>query len=164
MYCPNEPSAMFHALHHAHRRQVTQAQAACGLEDLGSPMLLVTLLVGESEGKTYSQRELAREMRRSPATVAVALKALERGGYIRRRTDEKDSRRNLVALSEKGREAVDACGRAFRSVDETMLEGFSPAEREQLSGFFQRMLENLGGPPDCPPPPPGDISQAKEEH
>ncbi len=154
---------MFHALHHAHRRQVMKAQAAHGLEDLGSPMLLVTLFVGESEGKTYSQRELAGAMRRSPATVAVALKPLERNGYICRKSDERDSRRNLVELTDKGREAVEVCGRAFRSVDETMLEGFSPAEREQLSGFFLRMLENLGGPPDCPPPPPGDLSHAKEE-
>lgn len=160
----SEPSAMFHALHHAHRRQVMKAQAVHGLDDLGSPMLLVTLLVGESEGKTYSQRELAKAMRRSPATVAVALKPLERDGYIRRQIDERDSRKNLVALTEKGREAVDICGQAFQSVDETMLEGFSAAEREQLSGFFRRMLENLGGPPDCPPPPPGDISQAEEEN
>jgi len=154
---------MFHALHHAHRRQVMKAQAARGLEDLGSPMLLVTLWTGEREGKTYSQRELAKAMRRSPATVAVALKPLERNGYICRTADERDSRRNLVKLTDKGREAVDACGQTFQSVDETMLEGFSPAEREQLGGFFRRMLENLGGPPDCPPPPPGDISHAKEE-
>lgn len=155
MYLANEPSAMFHALHHAHRRQVKRAQADCGLEGLGSPMLLMTLYHAEAEGKIYSQRELAKQMRLSPATVAVSLKPLERDGYIRRRADDKDARRNLVELTAKGRQAVEDCGAAFRSVDQKMLEGFSTSEREQLAGFFQRMLENLGGPSSCPPPPPG---------
>ncbi len=154
MYCVNEPSAVFHALHHAHRRRVVEAQAARGLAGLGSPMLLITLLRGESAGRICSQREVAKAMRLSPATVAVSLKPLERDGYVCRQVDEKDARRNLVRLTDKGRQAVEDCGRAFREVDEEMLSGFSPRERAQLSGFLLRMLENLGGAPDFPPPPP----------
>ena len=162
MSCVDEPSAIFHGLQQAHRRWVLEQISARGMADLGNPMLLLVLLQGEQRGKVYSQREVARIMRLSPATVAVSLRSQERQGYVERRTDERDQRRNQVVLTEKGRRAVELCGQAFRVVDEQMLSGFSPQEREQLTGFLQRMLENLGGPPDfpCPHPP---IPQAKEE-
>ena len=153
MYCADEPSAIFHGLHQVHRKRVVEEQAARGLADLGSPMLLLVLLYGEKAGRVYSQREVARQLRLAPATVAVSLKSLERSGYVARRTDEKDARRNQVGLTDKGRRAVDLCGQSFRAVDRQMLAGFSPEEKNQLSGFFHRMIENLGGmepPPFCP--------------
>ena len=154
LYCANEPSALFHSLHQAHRRQVARAQADQGLEGLGSPMLLLVLFRAEEEGRVCSQREVAKVLRLAPATVAVSLKTLEREGYVRRRTDERDARRNRVSLTDKGRQAVELCGRAFRPVDERMLAGFSPEERQALSGFLRRMIENLGGPPELLSPPP----------
>ena len=45
---------------------------------------------------------------------------------------------------------------AFQAVEEQMLAGFSGEEKERLTGFFVRMLENLGArEEDGPPPPPG---------
>jgi len=126
-------------------------------------MLLMVLLRAETEGKVCSQREVAKVLRLAPATVAVSLKSLEREGYVQRRTDERDARRNRVSLTEKGRQAVELCGRAFREVDEQMLAGFTPQERQQLSGFLRRMMENLGGPPECPPPPPDFTSAPGKE-
>ncbi len=96
-------------------------------------------------------------MRLAPATVAASLETLERDGYVARRADRADARKNVVTLTSKGAQAVEACGRAFRSVDEQMLSGFAPEERERLSGYFGRMLENLGGPPGYLPPPPGCV-------
>ncbi len=161
MYRKDEPSALFHILHQSHHRQVMRAQAEHGLAGLGSPMLLLTLFRGEREGRQWSQRELAKAMRLAPATVAASLKTLERDGYVARRADRDDARKNVVTLTSKGAQAVEACGRAFRSVDEQMLSGFAPEERERLSGYFWRMLENLGGPPDFPPPPPDCVPDLK---
>lgn len=154
MYEKHEPSALFHGLHHAHKRRVAEEQASRGLGDLGSPMLLLSLFSAEQAGEQWSQRDVARTLKLSPATVAVALKPLERDGYVERSADERDQRRNRVSLTDKGRRAVEKCGESFRAVDERMLSGFSPEEKEQLTGFFTRMIDNLGGvepPPFCPP-------------
>lgn len=153
MYCADEPSAVFHGLHQLHRKRVGEEQARRGLTDLGSPMLLLVLLRAERQGVDCSQREVAGTMRLSPATVAVSLQSLERQGYVERRADERDARRNRVALTDKGRRAVELCGELFRAVDAQMLQGFSQEEKTQLTGFFHRMMENLGGGPDafCPP-------------
>lgn len=157
MYHKDEPSALFHGLHHAHKRRVSEELAGRGLADLSAPWLLVTLLHAEAGGRPWSQRDVARQMELSPATVAVSLKALERDGYVARAADERDARRNRVSLTDKGRRAVEKCGESFRAVDERMLSGFSPEEKAQLTGFFQRMIENLGG---MEPPP--FVSREKE--
>ena len=154
MYEKHEPSALFHGLHHAHKRRVMEEQAGRGVGDLGSPMLLLSLFYAETAGEQWSQRDVARTIRISPATVAVSLKTLERDGYVKRSADERDQRRNRVELTEKGRQAVEKCGESLRAVDERMLSGFTPEEKAQLTGFFTRMIDNLGGveePPFCPP-------------
>lgn len=158
MYERREPSILFHMLHHAHKRQVVAEQKLRDVADMGAPVLLMTLFHGDCKGETFSQRELARRLRLSPATVAVSLKTMERCGYVRREIDPADARRNLVRLTDKGREAVELCGHAFRAADEQMLADFTPEEKEQLNGFFVRMLKNLGVTDperEGPPPPPG---------
>lgn len=154
MYQKNEPSALFHGLHHAHKRRVAEEQTARGIGDLGAPMLLLSLFSAEAAGEQWSQRDVARTLRVSPATVAVSLKTLERDGYVARCADERDQRRNRVMLTDKGREAVSLCGQCFRAVDDRMLAGFTAEEKAQLTEFFKRMIDNLGGvepPPFCPP-------------
>lgn len=152
MYREDELSALFHGLNHARHRRVRRAQAELGLEGLGSPMLLMELFNWEDSGRAGSQRDLARRMHLSPATVATSLKTLERDGYVDRRVDENDARRNRVRLTDKGREAVRLCNQAFHSVDEQLIRDFSPEEKEQLIAFLRRMVKNMGG---LPPPPPG---------
>ena len=150
MQYTDEPNVLFHFLHHAHHRRVNEEW------DVGAPMLLAALYNSEKEGRTLSQRELARALRLSPATVAVSLKNLEGKGYLLRITDEGDQRRNRIHLTEKGRNAVERGTEAFQAVEEQMLAGFSGEEKERLTGFFVRMLENLGArEEDGPPPPPG---------
>lgn len=150
------PNVLFHFLHHAHHRRVSEEWNVRGLGDVGAPMILAALYSSEKEGTVLSQRELARALRLSPATVAVSLKNLEGKGYLSRTADAGDQRRNLVQLTDKGRDAVEKGSEAFLAVEEQMLADFSEAEKEQLTGFFIRMLKNLGASEeDVPPPPPG---------
>lgn len=171
MYERNEPSVLFHSLHHAHKRQVVSEQKARGVADLGAPLILLTLYYMDRKGKKLSQRELAKRLRLSPATVAVSLKTMERSGYISRSPDEEDQRRNLVSITEKGVEAMELCGQALRAADDRMLADFSTEEKAQLTGFFVRMLRNLGVTdpekerPPFPPPPgmEGDEGSSEEK-
>ncbi len=151
----NRPNVLFHFLHRAHKRRVSEEWSARGVGDVGAPMLIAALFSSELEGKGMSQRELAKAVRLSPPTVAVSLKNLEEKGYVSRTTDKEDQRRNLVRLTDKGHRAVELGNEAFQTVEEQMLAGFSEAEKEQLTGFFLRMLDNLGAKEEDAPPPPG---------
>ena len=121
---------------------------------MGHPLLLTILqgsCVQDPEGQCHAQRELAELLHISPAAVANSLKSLEKGGYVQRRPGPGDARRNQVLLTEKGQQAVKTCQRALESVSRRMLDGFSPAEQEQLLAFRRRMLRNLlGDEPQSP--------------
>lgn len=160
------PGIIFHQVLRAHHNACTAALARQGLRDIGSPRLLVELAqYPDGPGSAPTQKELADALHSAPATIAASLKVLERQGYVARRTDEKDSRRNRISITRKGRDALEAGLRAFQQVDDHMYHGFTPEEREQVYRFHRRMLDNLyqigGGRDDgcCPPPPPKPLER-----
>ena len=151
---------IFHQLLRAHHNAHMAALADRGLRDIGSPHLLVTLShYPDDPDQAPTQKELADQLHIAPPTITASLKVLERQGYVARRTDERDSRRNRISITQKGRDALNAGMQAFQQVDDAMFRGFTPEEREQVQSFHQRMLDNLyqiGGARDaepCPPPP-----------
>lgn len=153
---------VFHSLFRAHHNAAQAGLNRQGLGDIGSPRLLMVLRDREAEhGQPPSQRELADLLHVSAATIATSLKSLERNGYVERRTDPVDSRRNLISITRKAIEALENSHRVFQAVDDFMFSGFSDEEIAQINHFHLRMLQNLyqiGGdkeaPGLCPPPPP----------
>ena len=151
---------IFQHLLRAHHNAHMAALADCGLRDMGSPHLLIALAhYPDDPAQAPTQKELADQLHIAPPTIAASLKCLERQGYVVRRTDERDSRRNRISITQKGRDALASGMRAFQQVDDAMFRGFAPEERELVQAFHRRMLENLyqiggGKDADCPPPPP----------
>ena len=135
------PGIAFQAVARARKQLMLTELAARGLGDLGNPVLL--FLLREREGQVSSQRELSDALRVSPASVAVSLKSLERRGYVEKHPGQGDQRRKAVGLTDKGRAALAGCVQVFAYVDQTMFEGFTPREMEQVRAFQQRMLQNL---------------------
>ena len=153
----SEPGMLLHQLMRAHHNACTASLSRRGLGDVCSPRLLLELFHWpDAPEQAPTQKELADRLHCAPPTIAASLKVLERQGYVERRTDEKDSRRNRISITQKGRDATRSALDEFRKVDEHMYHGFSPEERELVYGFHRRMLENLyqiGGDRDAPPPP-----------
>lgn len=137
------PSMLFHALHRSHVNVLQAELNARGLSDLGSPMILFILDHHGDRGEIASQRELAQALRVSPATIATSLKSLERMGYVEKRVDENDARRNRVIITEKGIMAVKQCNEVFEEIDRRMMEGFTLQEQENLNRLHQKMFDNL---------------------
>ena len=151
---------IFHQLLRAHHNAHMAALTELGVGDISSPHLLIALShYPDDPAQAPTQKELAVLLHIAPPTIAASLKCLERQGYVARRTDEKDSRRNRISITRKGRDALESGMRAFQQVDDALFRGFTPGERAQVQAFHRRMLENLyqiGGDKEarCPPPPP----------
>lgn len=146
-------------INQAHRAALFSQLTARGLQGVGHPLMLLTILDQADDQRPqvhcHAQRELAELLHVSPAAVANSLKSLERSGYIHRRPG-RDARRNQVTLTDKGRQAVQGCQESFETVSRRMLCDFSPEELNQLLSFRRRMLCNLRS--DC-----SAADQAKEE-
>lgn len=93
-----------------------------------------------------SQATLAEHLEISPAAIAVSIKKLEKGGYIRRETDESDNRVHQVTITEKGGQVIQKSIAMFREVETQMFEGFSDEEMAQMEDFLERIYHNLGAP------------------
>lgn len=137
------PGMLFHSIHRARMNAVQAELNARGLSDVGSPMILFILDHHGKEGQIASQRDLAQALHVSPATVATSLKSLERLGYVEKRPDKQDARRNHVSITEKGAAAVKQCFALFQEIDQRMMNGFSQEEQEQLNRLHQKVLDNL---------------------
>ena len=136
------PEQLFHALHRKHSIAVDTLLYRRGLGNIGQPMIL-TILSQRKDGTIASQKELAKILRVSPATVTVSLKSMERDGYIKKLVNTQDQRCKPITITEKGRDAAHRVNDVFAMLDAGIYRGFTQEELDTVSGFYRRMLENL---------------------
>ena len=96
-------------------------------------------------GDCITQKEISQMTEVSPAAVAVALKKLENGGYIEKKTDKSDGRFNKISITDSGRDIVKKSCDIFSYVDEMMCTGIDSRDLEIFEKCLDRMYENLKG-------------------
>lgn len=101
------------------------------------------LLMRLSRGCIPSQKDLAADLRVSPAAIAVSLKKLESDGYITRDADADDCRCNRIALTDKGQNTVAHSVALFEMIDKTMVQGLDDAELDALLSALEKIEQNL---------------------
>lgn len=72
---------------------------------------------------------------------------LERAGLVTRRVSEADARARLVALTERGREVVDAAFTDHMANERRLLDALTPADADALEGVLRTWLAALEEPP-----------------
>ena len=100
--------------------------------------LAVLTVLGEAEA--LAQHQAAGRLGVDRTTMVELVDGLERKGFVERRPDPGDRRRNLVHLTPAGRHALDEGGRASRDAEQTFLAALDPAEAVQLRTMLQRVL------------------------
>lgn len=90
-----------------------------------------------------SQKDIACMYQASPATVAVSLKKLEKGGYIKRDVDEGDNRFNQIRITEKGETLIRQSICLFDRLESAMFQGFTEEDFAGLEGYLDRIRCNM---------------------
>ena len=103
------------------------------LEDTGVYQGQHRILMELSKHRHNSQKEIAIAMKVSTATIAIALKKLEKNGYINKITDKDDNRLNTIIITEKGRKVVEDSRNIFEAIDREMFKDLTEAEKEEFS-------------------------------
>lgn len=91
----------------------------------------------------------------SHPTVSGLLSRLEKKGFVELRTDEKDRRCKRIYVLPRGRECQETMHATIESIENRLVEGFSPEEQAQFEAFLNRAIANMGGYPNA--------SKCKEE-
>jgi len=90
-----------------------------------------------------TQSELAETLQVSAPSIATSIKRMQKTGLLKKIPDENDLRYNRISITEKGLGLARKCRSAFDTLDMRMFEGFSVAECEELSGYLERMIDNI---------------------
>lgn len=135
-----ENSIAFEVMH-IYRRMLQRGSQAMERMNIGVGQVPILKLLGENG--TMTQRQIAEEIRVTPATICGTMKRMEKAGLIRRQSNARDGRVTCISLTDEGRtrmtEAKDAIDRSHSE----MLSGFSDEELQMLHDFVKRMGENL---------------------
>ena len=101
------------------------------------------LLYLNQQGGHALQHELTAYLRVKPSTVNGILDRMEGKDLVRRSVSGRDARRRLITLTEKGAEQQALFQRSFLDVEEAMVRGFAPEEKETLAALLNRVIQNL---------------------
>ena len=96
-------------------------------------------------GVTTSQ--LGTELGMSKQGAAKLVATLSELGYAERHAHERDGRAQVLALTSRGRDLVDAAARAQEKIEREWVEAFGAKETGALRAVLERAIE-LGADPD----------------
>ena len=90
-----------------------------------------------------TQQELESALFLDANSVVLILNETEAAQFSVRRRDPNDRRRHIVELTAAGRRALERADKARESLEDVVLSGISPEERQALRRLLERVLDNL---------------------
>ena len=94
-------------------------------------------------GDGITQRELSERVSMREPTTVVAVKGLEKAGFITRKKTRDDRRKTFIYLTERGRELELLLAPYNAEIHELATRGMSVDEIETLQKLIKRAIANL---------------------
>jgi DNA-binding MarR family transcriptional regulator len=127
---------LFFRLWRASHTRIAEALDSIGL----TPALFGLLnILGAREGAI--QQELGSAMGVDPSTMVSLIDQLESAGLAKRRPCPTDRRAREVTITPKGRRLLERGRRMAAQVEDEVLGGLAPAERQELLTLLRRALD-----------------------
>src|SRR5436189_3689985 len=125
--------------------RITAHRFTDALEPFGIRPRHVAALIELRDRGELSQQSLCGQLHLDPTNLVAILNELEQRGYATRRRDPEDRRRHLVEVSKKGIAVIERVSEVMDGVEDDLLDGFDPGEREQLERLLASVWERSGG-------------------
>ena len=90
-------------------------------------------------------RDLEQHFHLSHPSVSGTLSRLEKKGFLESRPDPDDHRLKRLYLLPKGQECHQQILATIQSIEERIIQDFSPEEQETFSLLLNRAMSNIGG-------------------
>src|SRR6476619_494487 len=125
--------------------RITMHRFGEALEPFGIKPRHVAALIELRDRGELTQQALCGALHLDPTNLVAILNELEQRGYATRRRDPEDRRRHLVEVSDQGMAVIDKVSEVMDGVEEELLAGLEPTEREQVEGILTSIWERSGG-------------------
>ena len=94
-----------------------------------------------------AQVEIARRMGIDRTTMVALIDDLQERGLVRRRQDPEDRRKNVVELTDAGKDITRLATQAGKQAEQSFLSPLSADEAEQFKKILRALLYNLPAGP-----------------
>jgi DNA-binding MarR family transcriptional regulator len=125
--------------------RITMHRFTEALEPYGIRPRHVAALIELRDTGELPQQSLCGQLHLDPTNLVAILNDLEERGYAKRRRDPEDRRRHLVEVTSKGVAVIEKVSEVMDGVEEELLAGLEPGERDQLEGALTSIWEVSGG-------------------
>ncbi|MBQ6026800.1 MAG: winged helix-turn-helix transcriptional regulator [Lachnospiraceae bacterium] len=95
------------------------------------------------EDTVIYQKDIETRFCMPRSTVANVMKQFEQMGYIKRQSDEKDTRLKRIIVTDIGKKVHEDSMKSIFATNEKMEEGISDKERQTLHNIFDKISENM---------------------
>ncbi len=107
---------------------------------IGHAQIPTLIFIAKNEG--VSLLEISKHLKLDKSSVTSQITILEKNGYIVRCKSKEDARVHQLNITAKTREILMPMKIVFSSWTETLFDGFTIEEREQVFKYLERMREN----------------------
>lgn len=131
-------------INHLSKKFKCSFKEKCNEKGINATYAEIIKCIVRSNNRVY-QNDIAENTHLKAPTVSLTLKNMELLGLITRETDEEDSRKVLVKLTDKGYEMDNIIKECYKELDCKMVNNISIEDLGNLKRIILQMTENLGG-------------------
>ncbi|HEX40858.1 MAG TPA: MarR family transcriptional regulator [Phycisphaerales bacterium] len=124
------------------RRRAGEFFRPFGLTDVQfNVMMLLAYQSGDEGG--LSQAEIGEMMLVNPANITTLVDRMERAGLVTRRTAANDRRRNIIALTPRGRTLLGEVEPLYAQEVERIMAALKASEQQCLVAMLEKVRGNI---------------------
>lgn len=109
-------------------------------EDINTAQFIILVVLRKHDKIT--QRELGDHLSYSKGLITRFLKELEENGYVHRETDEKNKRKKIISITQKGIDLAEEIEKYNEIWEKEVFEFLSEDEFKTLTSNLYRAVEN----------------------
>lgn len=127
-------------LYHKNRNFMNEELRKRGITDLGfSHVRIVILLYINGQ---FSMKEITEKIAKDKSTVSILVNKLEKKGYVKKKSCEKDKRVIYLELGDKAEEILDIIFEVSKIFQKKVEETLDEGERETFIKIMSKLIRN----------------------
>lgn len=125
------------------RRHMDRSPAKKELDSTGGTHGWIICYIADHADRDIFQRDLEREFGITRSTTSKMIGLMEKNGLVKREKVVHDDRLKKIVLTDKSKKLAEKLHKDKIQTEKQLTTGFTQEELRTLSGYLQRMKDNI---------------------
>lgn len=132
-------SIELHALHNLFKRRVERSQYFRQAQEMTGMNSWIISFLAKHQNEDIFQKDIQERFTITRSTASKVLSLMEQKELVERRSVSSDARLKKIVLTKKAIQMHQAIEQEIQHLENTMLQGFSDKELDQMYQYIERM-------------------------